>query len=100
MSRIIRARAPKRFLGQGMTEYIIIVALIAIAAIAVVSLFGGTVRSQMAGMAQEMGGTSANAQVGKATNAGNTAAQVSNAAHNNTNLGNYDEAASSKVGGN
>ncbi|SDD69144.1 hypothetical protein [Aquimonas voraii] len=100
MNSINRARAPKRIRGQGMTEYIIIVALIAIAAIAVFSLFGGTVRSQMAGMAQEMGGTSANAQVGKATNAGNTAAQVANAAHNNTNLGNYDDAASSNVGAN
>jgi pilus assembly protein Flp/PilA len=97
MSNIIRTRSPKRAFGQGMTEYIIIVALIAIAAIAVVSLFGGTVRSQMAGMAQEMGGTSANAQVGKATNAGNKAATVSNAAHNTTNLGNYDKAASSNV---
>ena len=34
-------------LGQGMTEYIIIVALIAIAAIAIYGLFGDTIRGQM-----------------------------------------------------
>jgi type IV pilus assembly protein PilA len=42
--------------GQGMTEYIIIVALIAIAAIAVYQLFGRTVRSQTAAIAQELAG--------------------------------------------
>jgi len=43
-------------LGQGMTEYIIIVALIAIAAIAVYNLFGDTVRGQIGDMAAELGG--------------------------------------------
>jgi type IV pilus assembly protein PilA len=43
--------------GQGMTEYIIIVALIAIAAIAVYQLFGNTVRNQTAAIAQELAGT-------------------------------------------
>jgi type IV pilus assembly protein PilA len=54
----------KRFMkqiGQGMTEYIIIVALIAIAAIAAYSLFGDTVRSQVGGMAAELGGQSSTA---------------------------------------
>ncbi|MCH9049288.1 MAG: pilus assembly protein, partial [Proteobacteria bacterium] len=36
-----------------MTEYIIIVALIAIAAIAVYSIFGDVIREQVGGMAQE-----------------------------------------------
>ena len=45
--------------GQGMTEYIVIVALIAIAAIAVYQFFGQTVRSQTAGIAQELSGVSA-----------------------------------------
>ena len=40
-------------LGQGMTEYIIIVALIAIAAIAIYGLFGETVREQMGIMTEE-----------------------------------------------
>ncbi len=52
-------------LGQGMTEYIIIVALIAIAAIAAYSFFGSTLRSQVGGMATELAGgdaTTAQAQ--------------------------------------
>lgn len=47
-----------RQLGQGMTEYIIIVALIAIAAIAAYSFFGDTLRNQVGGMASEMAGQS------------------------------------------
>jgi pilus assembly protein Flp/PilA len=46
-------------LGQGMTEYIIIVALIAIAAIAVYSFFGDTLRGQMGAMTQELAGKDA-----------------------------------------
>lgn len=43
-------------LGQGMTEYIIIVALIAIAAIAVYTVFGDVIRQQVGGMAAELAG--------------------------------------------
>ncbi len=53
MGTIIQKR---KQLGQGMTEYIIIVALIAIAAIAVYNLFGDTVRGQVGDMAAELGG--------------------------------------------
>lgn len=45
-----------RQLGQGMTEYIIIVALIAIAAISVYGLFGDTIREQMGIMTEELAG--------------------------------------------
>ncbi len=38
-------RELRRRKGQGMTEYIIIVALIAIAAIAVITLFGNNIRA-------------------------------------------------------
>jgi Flp pilus assembly pilin Flp len=61
-------------LGQGMTEYIIIVALIAIAAIGVYSFFGQTIRGQTAGMAAEMSGGSATAGQAAAKTA-STAAQ-------------------------
>ena len=88
----------KRVRGQGMTEYIIIVALIAVAAIAVTSLFGGTVRSQMAGMAQEMSGTASTAQIANAKTAAQKAASVANSTNVNTTLGNYDEAGSKAVG--
>lgn len=42
--------------GQGMVEYIIVVALVAVAAIAVYQQFGQVVRSQTAAMAKELAG--------------------------------------------
>jgi Flp pilus assembly pilin Flp len=60
--------------GQGMTEYIIIVALIAVAAIAVTQLFGTTVRTQMGAIASEVGGNDAQTVVDRANAAGSTAA--------------------------
>ncbi|GMR08490.1 MAG: membrane protein [Gammaproteobacteria bacterium] len=75
----------RRSLGQGMTEYIIIVALIALAAIAVYSLFGKTVRSQVGGMAQELAGTT---NTGRAQ--AKTAADASvTSAGTEKGLGNY-----------
>ena len=65
--------------GQGMTEYIIIVAMIAIAAIAVYQYFGQTVRNQTAAIAQELSGndgttakTNAQTSATAAQTAGNT----------------------------
>lgn len=52
--------------GQGMTEYIIIVALVAVAAISVYNLFGDTVRGQVGDLAAELGG-------GETKQLGNTA---------------------------
>ena len=46
-------------IGQGMTEYIIIVALIAIAAIGIYTIFGDTIRGQMSSMTSELAGDSA-----------------------------------------
>lgn len=50
MKKIQKGRKFRR--GQGMTEYIIIVALIAIAAIGVISLFGNNIRN-LFGMATD-----------------------------------------------
>lgn len=64
---------PSRFtnlrkqLGQGMTEYIVIVALIAIAAIAGYALFGQTIRGQVGNMAAEVGGGSGDTESTKAS---------------------------------
>lgn len=63
----------KQQAGQGMTEYIIITALIAIAAIGAVTFFGGTVRSQVAGIARELSGQSASDAIGRARNQANDA---------------------------
>jgi type IV pilus assembly protein PilA len=59
--------------GQGMTEYIIIVALIAVAAIGVYQLFGQVVRSQTAAIANEVGGVDSTTQIAKAVSAGTAA---------------------------
>ena len=64
----------KHSLGQGMTEYIIIVALIAVAAIGVYRLFGDTVRNQTAAMAMELGGQDGSAAQAKAKTSATTAA--------------------------
>ena len=46
----------KRQLGQGMTEYIIVVALVAVAAIATYQYFGQVLRAQTAAIAKELAG--------------------------------------------
>lgn len=63
-------------LGQGMTEYIIIVALIAITAITVYNLFGDTVRGQVGNMAAELGGGTATGDAAAAGTEGATEAAV------------------------
>ncbi|MCP4715191.1 MAG: hypothetical protein GY868_08750 [Deltaproteobacteria bacterium] len=53
-------RSLRRFMkgrrGQGMTEYIIIVALIAIAALTIYTVFGKQIRSVMASIGMQLGG--------------------------------------------
>lgn len=50
--------------GQGMTEYIIIVALIAVAAIGIISLFGDNIRKLFGASAQSLAGDSSVANPG------------------------------------
>ena len=82
--------------GQGMTEYIIIVALIAVAAIGVYSMFGQTIRGQVAGLAGEVAGTGAG--TGKAT-----AAQASSDANDKAaqakGMSSYDTGNAATTGG-
>ena len=74
--------------GQGMTEYIIIVALIAVAAIGVYTAFGKTVRGQMAVTAQALAGKSAST-ARTVANAAATDAQTQ--AQRDMKLDNYDQ---------
>ena len=75
-------------LGQGMTEYIIIVALIAIAAITIYGLFGDTIRGQMGAMTEELAGQTTTAGRGAATAAsGNVATETAV----DRTLGNYEQ---------
>jgi Flp pilus assembly pilin Flp len=75
-----------RQLGQGMTEYIIIVALIAVAAIGTFKFFGQTIRNQVAGLAAEVSGQSGAEAQAKAATAADSAETE---AAKNKNLSNY-----------
>lgn len=78
----------QRQLGQGMTEYIIIVALIAIAAITVYQFFGKTIQYQTTAIAQELSGqdgTSAKAAAQTAANAAAANAATTKTLNNYTN---------------
>lgn len=81
--------------GQGMTEYIIIVALIAIAAIGVYNLFGKTVRNQMAGVAQGLAGEDAKAKTA-VKNAGTAANNASSDANNQRGLKSFADSTGEK----
>jgi Tfp pilus assembly protein PilV len=85
--KISQIRRKNRQLGQGMTEYLIIVALIAVSAISVYSVFGKTLRDQTAGLANEMSGQDSQ------TNIGNAQANASKATTNSEvtkNMGSYN----------
>jgi Flp pilus assembly pilin Flp len=64
--------------GQGMTEYIIIVALIAVAAIGVYQFFGQTIRNQTAGIALEVSGQTADTAIQQAKTAADAAESEGN----------------------
>ena len=66
--------------GQGMVEYIIIVALIALAAIGAFSFFGKAVRSQTAQMANQVAGGSTDTGRQQANAAATSAAAEATAA--------------------
>ncbi|RUO21965.1 pilus assembly protein [Aliidiomarina haloalkalitolerans] len=82
------SKAARYARGQGMTEYIVVLALVVVAAIGVYSFFGKTVRTQMAGVAKEISGQPADQQIRQAEQAANTASSTAN---QNYGLGNYDE---------
>ena len=74
--------------GQGMTEYIVVVAVVAVAAIGVYSMLGQTIRNQTAGIAQEISGNDA----GSALNAaGSSAAAARTQANVRKDLKNYNQ---------
>lgn len=83
-----RTTSKRKSLGQGMTEYIIIVALIAIASIAAFSYFGGVARKQMAGLSQELSGKTGSTQI---TAAQGDAAKAAETATTDKDLGTYDK---------
>lgn len=84
MKRIL-SRRPS---GQGMTEYIVVVAVVAVAAIGVYSLLGQTIRNQTAGIAQEIAGNDGGAAISAASTSANSARLQAN---NRKDLSNYND---------
>lgn len=76
-----------RSLGQGMMEYVIIVALIAVAAIGVYSMFGKTVRNQTAGLSKEIAGANSETQI---TAAGTAATEAATRGNTKKGMGEYN----------
>jgi pilus assembly protein Flp/PilA len=70
--------------GQGMTEYIIIVALIAIAAIGVITLFGDNIRALFGGAADALAGDDNVANRGTGSSTVLERKQMSNFGENNS----------------
>lgn len=81
------SRSRRRCAGQGMTEYVIIVALVAVAAIGIYTLFGQTLRNQTAGLALEVSGQDAGTAIG---NAQNNAITADTRANQRRGLDNYN----------
>lgn len=79
----------KKSLGQGMTEYIIIVGVIAVAAIGTFGYFGDTIENQVAGMAQELGGGDGTAARTRSLTV--SAKGASDTAANHNDLSNYTD---------
>jgi len=90
---VFRNGSRRRQFGQGMTEYIIITALVAIAAIAAVTFFGGTVRAQIGAMGKELGGNDATSTINRAKNQGNLAGTAGDASKNLNTYGSQKEVA-------
>jgi Flp pilus assembly pilin Flp len=85
---VVHRPAPRAQRGQGMTEYLIVVALIAVGAIGVYTLFGQTIRNQTAGLALEVAGRDAAPAIG---GAGTNATDAQAAAAMRKGLANYNE---------
>ena len=65
--------------GQGMTEYIVMVALIGVAAIGAYSFLGQSIRGATAGLALEIAGEDAKGGIDEAKKASDEAVQASQA---------------------
>lgn len=88
MHQALRKHLRRPPYGQGMTEYIIIVAVVAVAAIGVYSLLGQTIRNQTAGIAQEIAGNDGGSALTAAASSANTARTQANV---RKGLRNYNE---------
>ena len=88
-------KSPVRQHGQGMTEYIIIVALIAIAAIGVYKFLGTAVRSQTSAIANEIAGKDGKDAIAAAA----SAAEATTKERESKSLANYNGGNSTNAAG-
>jgi len=83
-----RLQTRRQQVGQGMSEYIIITALVAVAGIGLFAAFGDTLQSQMASMSMEMSGQSGSTDIQAAqTSAGTAQSRAAQA----DSLSNYNQ---------
>lgn len=82
-----RVISPRRIKGQGMTEYVIIVALIAIASIVAVSFFGSSVKASFLALGSDLIG---GAKVDKVTTTQASFNKAETAAKELTTLKSYN----------
>ncbi|QET02982.1 MULTISPECIES: Flp family type IVb pilin [Cupriavidus] len=87
--KFAQLRRKFRQAGQGMTEYIIIVALIAVSAIGVYAMFGQTIRNQTAALASEMSGKTDESQ-NNINRAGESSGQATSKANQGKGLNNFN----------
>lgn len=87
--------ARRRIRGQGMTEYIIVVALVAIAAVAAVSFFGAAVKGQFVQLGGELLGERDDTGIAAAREAGEAAGERNGA----SSLSDYGNAGGAGGGG-
>ena len=86
--KLFASKSLRHVRGQGMTEYIIIVALIAIAAIGVITLFGKNIRNLFATSADALAGsTSVSAGTAKSGNSERKVKGLSDFAQDNAGSG-------------
>jgi Flp pilus assembly pilin Flp len=76
-SKELHMTSVRRLRGQGMTEYIVIVALIGVAAIGAYSFLGQSIRGATAGLALEIAGEDAKGGIDEAKKASDEAIRSS-----------------------
>jgi Flp pilus assembly pilin Flp len=84
-----KSHVKRKSFGQGMTEYLIITALIAVAAIATFAFFGKTIRNQMSGLSNQVAGQPSTQDL---KNAKASAVAARTAANKDKNLSQYNNA--------
>jgi Flp pilus assembly pilin Flp len=77
-----------RQLGQGMSEYLIIVGLVAVCSIGVFGFFGDTIKNQVAAMSRELAGQDSSTEIKRAEKASKNA---STKAAKENRLSNFSE---------